>query len=106
MGGHSGNLATYHRVKQLFAWPGLRQSVHNFVQACDVCQRVKSEHIKLPGLLQPLEVPDHAWQVISMDFIEEVYHYQTIAMLFWSLWTNFRSLLIFWLFDILTQLCL
>jgi hypothetical protein len=70
VGGHSGNLATYHRVKQLFAWPGLRQSVHNFVQACDVCQRAKSEHIKLPGLLQPLEVPDHAWQVISMDFIE------------------------------------
>lgn len=72
VGGHSGNLATYQRVKQLFAWPGLRQSVHSFVQTCDICQRAKSEHVKLPGLLQPLEVPDHAWQIISMDFIERL----------------------------------
>lgn len=70
IGGHSGTLVTYHRVKQLFAWPGLRQSVNKFVQSCDICQRAKVEHVKLPGLLQPLEIPDHAWQVISLDFIE------------------------------------
>ena len=30
--------ATYHRVKQLFAWPSLKQSVQLFVQHCQICQ--------------------------------------------------------------------
>ena len=28
------------------------------------------EHSKLAGLLQPLSVPDRAWKVVSLDFIE------------------------------------
>jgi hypothetical protein len=31
LGGHSVMAATYQRVKQLFAWPGLKQSVQDFV---------------------------------------------------------------------------
>ena len=27
VGGHLGVLATYHRIKQLFHWPGLKQAV-------------------------------------------------------------------------------
>lgn len=38
LGGHSGIQVTYQRVKQLFAWPGLRQTVQDFVQSCAVCQ--------------------------------------------------------------------
>lgn len=60
IGGHSGVNVTYQRVRQLFAWPGLRSSVAKFVQACDICQRAKSEHVRYPGMLQPLPVPDHA----------------------------------------------
>lgn len=70
VGGHSGILVTYQRVKQLFSWPGMRKDVQEFVQHCDICQRAKSEHVKYPGLLQPLEVPSQSWQVITMDFIE------------------------------------
>jgi transposase InsO family protein len=40
------------------------------VQACDICQRAKSEHIKLPGLLQPLPIPTRAWSTVSMDFVD------------------------------------
>jgi len=32
LGGHFGIIATYHRVRQLFAWPGLKQIVQLFVQ--------------------------------------------------------------------------
>jgi hypothetical protein len=30
MGGHSGVLPTYHRLKRLFSWSGMKQSVEDF----------------------------------------------------------------------------
>lgn len=70
LGGHSGIYATYHRIKSLFAWPKLKEAVTAFVQQCQVCQQAKVEHVKLPGLLQPLPVPDQAWSTVILDFIE------------------------------------
>jgi hypothetical protein len=70
VGGHSGVPVTYRRLKQLFAWQGMKKAVHQFVQQCLVCQQAKPDRSKLPGLLQPLQVPSSAWQVIPMDFIE------------------------------------
>jgi len=70
VGGHSGIPVTYRRVKQLFAWPGLKTSVQEFVSSCQICQQAKSERVKNPGLLEPLPIPKSAWQIISMDFIE------------------------------------
>ena len=70
LGGHSGVPVTYKRMKQLFAWPGMKKFVHQYVQACLTCQQAKPDRTKLPGLLQPLPVPSTAWQVISMDFVE------------------------------------
>jgi hypothetical protein len=70
LGGHSGIQATYQRVKALFSWPQLKQSVTKFVQECQICQQAKVDHSRLPGLLQPLPVPDSAWTIVSMDFIE------------------------------------
>ena len=70
VGGHSGFHVTYHRVKALFWWIQLRQSVQEMVAGCQVCQQAKAERVKYPGLLQPLPVPNFAWQVVTMDFIE------------------------------------
>jgi len=36
---------------------------------CDVFQRVKAEHQRPTGLLQPLKVPEWKWEEIGMDFI-------------------------------------
>lgn len=58
------------RIKQCFAWKGLKAAVRDFVQSCQTCQQSKYDRSKSPGLLQPLPVPDSAWQVISLDFIE------------------------------------
>ena len=33
------------------------------------CQRVKAEHQRPAGLLQPLKIPEWKWEEISMDFI-------------------------------------
>lgn len=70
IGGHSGGQATYQRLKKLFMWAGLKQQVEEFVQQCAVCQQAKHEHCKYPGLLQPLPIPEGAWQEVCMDFIK------------------------------------
>jgi transposase InsO family protein len=70
VGGHSGFPVTYRRVKQLFAWPSMKSAVRDFVRSCEICSRAKPDRSRYPGLLQPLKVPSHAWQIISMDFIE------------------------------------
>lgn len=70
LGGHSGVTATYNKIKALFAWPRMKQDIALYISKCEVCQRAKSEHSKLPGLLQPLLVPTQAWHTVSLDFIE------------------------------------
>nr|ABA98724.1 retrotransposon protein, putative, unclassified [Oryza sativa Japonica Group] len=70
IGGHSGTQATFSRVNKLFAWPGLRKAVRQFVSACSICKQAKAERVRYPGFLQPLPVPEHAWQTVSLDFIE------------------------------------
>jgi hypothetical protein len=47
----------------------LKRDVATHVALCDVCQRVKAEHQRPAGLLQPLKVPEWKWEEISMDFI-------------------------------------
>jgi hypothetical protein len=69
VGGHSGFLKTYHRVKKDFFWDGLKTNVQRFVAECVVCQENKVETIKTPGLLQPLSIPSQRWEEVSMDFI-------------------------------------
>ncbi|KAJ4815745.1 polyprotein [Rhynchospora pubera] len=69
LGGHSGILGTYQRLKTLFYWPKLKDTVHQYVMQCQICQMTKHEHTPPPGLLQPLPIPEEAWTSISMDFI-------------------------------------
>jgi transposase InsO family protein len=44
--------------------------VEKFVSECPVCQLVKVDRTHPSGLLQPLPIPGHPWESISMDFIE------------------------------------
>jgi hypothetical protein len=57
IGGHSGFLKTYHRVKKEFFWDGLKTNVQRFVETCLVFQQNKVETIKTPSILQPLASP-------------------------------------------------
>jgi hypothetical protein len=61
VGGHSGFLKTYHRVKKEIFWDGLKTDVQRFVAECLVCQQNKVETIKTPSLLQPLAIPSQRW---------------------------------------------
>jgi hypothetical protein len=39
------------------------------VAICDSCQRIKAEHKRPVGLLQPLQIPQWKWDEIGMDLI-------------------------------------
>jgi hypothetical protein len=62
--------ATVKRIQALFAWPGLKKQVTEFVHSCPTCQQAKPERVRYSGLLQPLEVPSSTWHTVSLNFVE------------------------------------
>lgn len=68
IGGHSGFAATYYRVKKLFSWDGMEIVIQKFTAA--VCQQAKVQHSRPIGLLQPLPIPEQAWQTVCLDFVK------------------------------------
>lgn len=40
------------------------------MQSCPTCQQAKPDRHHYPGLLEPLLVPEQAWQMVSMHFVE------------------------------------
>jgi hypothetical protein len=59
----------YHDRKATYWWYGMKRDVTKYVSLCDTCQRVKAEHQRPVGLLQPLQVPEWKREEIAMDFI-------------------------------------
>ncbi|XP_059629830.1 uncharacterized protein LOC132272753 [Cornus florida] len=55
---HPGDTKMYHDLKRQFWWEGMKRDVAEFVSRCLTCQRVKAEHQRPAGLLQPLPVPE------------------------------------------------
>jgi IS30 family transposase len=47
----------------------MKRDVAAHVALCDTCHRVKAEHQRPAGLLQPLKMPEWKWGEIGMDFI-------------------------------------
>lgn len=66
---HPGSNKMYRDVRKRFLWKGLKQDIARFVAECDVCCRVKAEHLKPAGTLQPLPILAWKWEDITMDFI-------------------------------------
>jgi hypothetical protein len=66
---HPGSTTMYQDLKQRYWWCGMKRDVAAHVALCDTCHRVKAEHQRPAGLLQPLKVPEWKWEEIGMDFI-------------------------------------
>jgi hypothetical protein len=62
---HPGSTKMYQR----YWWYDMKRDVAAHVALCDTCHRVKAEHQRLAGFLQPLKVPEWKWEEIRMDFI-------------------------------------
>ncbi|WVZ75706.1 hypothetical protein U9M48_023741, partial [Paspalum notatum var. saurae] len=54
---HPGSNKMYQDLKQKFWWTRMKREIAKYVSKCDVCQRIKADHLKPAGMLQPLEVP-------------------------------------------------
>jgi hypothetical protein len=59
----------YNDLKTRYCWYGMKRDIAEYVSLCDTCQRVKSEHQRPAGLLQPLKILEWKWEEIGMDFI-------------------------------------
>ncbi|KAL9374753.1 hypothetical protein Peur_031632 [Populus x canadensis] len=66
---HPGSTKMYKDLKVCYWWNRMKADVADFVSRCLTCQRVKGEHQKPPGLLQPLLIPEWKWERITMDFV-------------------------------------
>ena len=55
---HPGSTKMYQDLKSQYWWHGMKRDVAEYVALCNTCQRVKGEHQRLAGLLQPLKVPE------------------------------------------------
>jgi hypothetical protein len=56
-------------LKTHYWWYGMKRDITEYASLCDTCQRVKAQHQRPAGLLQPLKIPEWKWEEIRMDFI-------------------------------------
>jgi hypothetical protein len=66
---HPRSEKMYQDLKKKFWWYGMKREIAEHVAICDSCQRIKAEHQRPTGLLQPLRIPQWKWDEIGMDFI-------------------------------------
>jgi hypothetical protein len=52
----------------------MKREITEYVARCDSCQRIKAEHQRPAGLLQPLQIPQWKWDEIGMEFIVGLPH--------------------------------
>jgi hypothetical protein len=55
---HPGSTKMYLDLKEKYWWYGLKRDVAEYMAICDTCQRVKVEHQRPAGLLQPMKIPE------------------------------------------------
>ena len=66
---HPGTTKMYQDLKKYFWWPGMKKETAEYVAHCLTCQQTKAEHQRPAGLLQPLEIPEWKWEMVTMDFV-------------------------------------
>ena len=59
----------YKDLKENFWWPDMKREIVEWVSKCLTYQKVKAEHQRPSGLLQPLHIPEWKWGHLAMDFV-------------------------------------
>jgi hypothetical protein len=66
---HPGINKMYHNLKKSFGWTRMKREITKYVSECDICRRVKADHLRPVKNLQPLSIPEWKWENICMDLI-------------------------------------
>jgi hypothetical protein len=66
---HPRTKKMYQDLKKNFWWMRMKREIARYVTECVTCRRVKSDHLRPAGNLQPLSIPEWKWVNICMDFI-------------------------------------
>ncbi|KFD46539.1 LOW QUALITY PROTEIN: hypothetical protein M513_12590, partial [Trichuris suis] len=64
--GHMGFDRTLDRVRRTAFWPGFRQEVREYCEACPVCQMVKAQSLRPPMQIAPTGLP---WERVAVDVL-------------------------------------
>jgi hypothetical protein len=64
---HPGTNKMYQDLKKNFWCTRMKREIAK--SECDTCRRVKADHLRPAGNLQPLSIPEWKWENICMDFI-------------------------------------
>ncbi|WVZ97272.1 hypothetical protein U9M48_042821 [Paspalum notatum var. saurae] len=66
---HPGSNKMYQDLKQKFWWTRMKREIAMYVSECNVCQRIKVDHLRPVGMLQPLTILAWKWEDVHIDFI-------------------------------------
>ncbi|GKE16318.1 putative reverse transcriptase domain-containing protein, partial [Tanacetum coccineum] len=69
---HPGFNKMYQDLKKLYWWPNMKADIATYISKYLTCAKVKAEHQKPSGLLQPPEIPEWKWEKITMDFVSRL----------------------------------
>jgi len=57
---------------QLLVATGMGHYIVEYVKGCDLCNHKKKYLAPVAGKIMPNHIPDHHWQIISVDLITEL----------------------------------
>jgi hypothetical protein len=66
---HPGTNKMYQDLKKNFWWTRMKREIVKYVSECDTCRRVKANHLRPTGNLQPLSISEWKWENIYTNFI-------------------------------------
>jgi hypothetical protein len=61
---HLGTNKMYQDLKKNFWWIRMKREIAKYVSECDTCQKIKADHLRPVGNLQPLSIPKWKWENI------------------------------------------
>ena len=75
---HPGSSKMYQDLKTRFWWTKRKKEIIAYVARCDTCSRVKADHLKPAGLLQPLSILGWKWEEINMDLLLDIQSFRRV----------------------------
>ena len=70
--GYGGKWKTVELVTRNYWWPGVTREVGQYVEECDLCQRIKNRTEEVARKLKLGKVPEKLWTYILVDFITKL----------------------------------